>query len=71
MPFLKWSLLLVVVLSGCANPTFGPLPRNFRCVGKATLVGSASGFSGVNAIIDCGDGFSVLTNSENAPVLPR
>jgi len=56
-------------LLGCANPTLGPLPRNFVCQGKATIVGSASGFSGVNAVIDCGDGFRVLTNSENSEAL--
>jgi hypothetical protein len=53
-------LLGVLVLgAGCGVMTgTATQPRHIACVGKGSVVGSVSGFSGVNVAIDCGDGLT-------------
>jgi hypothetical protein len=54
-------LLLGVLLfgAGCAQLTgTSTQPRHIACTGKGSVVGSVSGFAGVNVAIDCGDGLT-------------
>lgn len=73
MRHLLW-VTFALALTGCGSlQPPGTVPAHLSCKGKGTLVGTASGFSGVNMAIDCGDGliFDSGPDPLPAPVLPQ
>lgn len=73
-PALIGGLLGVVLafVSGCLGVP-GNLqlqPTHISCKGKGTLVGTASGFAGINMAIDCGDGLVLDAGPDVVPTVP-
>lgn len=65
-------IALACLLGGCVGAQqLGAVPAHIACKGKATIVGSGSGFAGVNGVLDCGEGFSLDTGPDLAPVAQR
>jgi hypothetical protein len=62
---------ITITLAGCGTITnTQTLPRHLTCTGKGSIVGSVSGFAGVNLAIDCGDGLTFDTGPDITPPTP-
>lgn len=56
--------LLLSGLGGCVGN--GALLQDIECAGKISVVGSGSGFAGLNGAVDCGDGFKLNTGTRGS-----
>jgi hypothetical protein len=68
-------VVVLSILGACALAMFGcgnaALLHDFACKGKATIVGGGSGFSGINGVVDCGDGFELRSGTEKKTDAPK
>lgn len=65
------GVFLALALAGCGQLTgTATMPRHISCTGKGSVVGSVSGFAGINVAVDCGDGLTFDMGPDALPAVP-